>query len=120
MKLTLITVASTAVVLSFAAHAQDTSAMKMDGMEGMEMKQESKQESKQMAVADAEGTIKAIDPAKHTVTLAHGAVPAVQWPPMTMAFSVSDDQLAGLKVGDRVSFTFRVEGGKGTIVSIKK
>ena len=116
MKLTLIRVASTAVVLSFAAHAQYTSAMKMDGMEGMEMKQE----SRQMAVADAEGTIKAIDPAKHTVTLAHGAVPAVQWPPMTMAFSVSDDQLAGLKVGDRVSFTFRVEGGKGTIVSIKK
>ncbi|WP_425608146.1 hypothetical protein [Pseudomonas paracarnis] len=51
MKLTLITVASTAVVFSLAAHAQETPAMKMDGMEGMEMKQE----SKQMAVANAEG-----------------------------------------------------------------
>jgi len=116
MKLTLITVASTVVLFSLATHAEDMPGMKMDGMEGMEMKQE----SKQAPVASAEGTIKAIDPAKHTVTLAHGAVPAVQWPPMTMAFSVAEDQLTGLKVGDRVSFSFRLEGGKATIVSIKK
>ncbi|MES2233183.1 copper-binding protein [Pseudomonas veronii] len=116
MKLTLIAVASTIVTLSFSAMAEDMPGMKMDGMEGMQMKQE----SKQTPVANAEGTIKAIDPAKHTVTLAHGAVPAVQWPPMTMAFSVAEDQLAGLSVGDRVSFSFRLEGGKATIVSIKK
>ena len=120
MKLTLIAAASIVVTLSFSALAEDMPGMKMDGMEGMEMKQESKQESKQTPVASAEGTIKAIDPAKHTVTLAHGAVPAVQWPPMTMAFSVAEDQLAGLSVGDRVSFSFRLEGGKATIVSIKK
>ncbi|QXZ14675.1 copper-binding protein [Pseudomonas sp. AO-1] len=116
MKLTLIAIASTIVTLSFSATAEDMPGMKMDGMEGMQMKQE----SKQTPVANAEGTIKAIDPAKHTVTLAHGAVPAVQWPPMTMAFSVAEDQLAGLSVGDRVSFSFRLEGGKATIVSIKK
>ena len=120
MKLTLTAVASTAIMFSLAIHAEDMPGMKMDGMDGMEMKQESKQESKQTPVASAEGTIKAIDPAKHTVTLAHGAVPAVQWPPMTMAFSVAEDQLAGLSVGDRVSFSFRLEGGKATIVSIKK
>lgn len=74
MKLTLIAVASTIVTLSFSAMAEDMPGMKMDGMEGMQMKQE----SKQTPVANAEGTIKAIDPAKHTVTLAHGAVPAVQ------------------------------------------
>ncbi|WP_442110825.1 copper-binding protein [Pseudomonas sp. NUPR-001] len=116
MKLTLITVASTAIMFSFATRAEDMQGMKMDGMEGMEMKQE----SKQAPVASAEGTIKAIDPAKHTVTLAHGAVPAVQWPPMTMAFSVAEEQLTGLNVGDHVSFSFRLEGGKATIVSIKK
>ena len=116
MKLTLIAVASTIVTLSFSAMAEDMPGMKMDGMEGMQMKQE----STQTPVANAEGTIKAIDPAKHTVTLAHGAVPAVQWPPMTMAFSVAEDQLVGLSVGDRVSFSFRLEGGKATIVSIKK
>lgn len=116
MKLTPIAVASIAVVFSLATHAQDMQGMKMEGMEGMEMKQE----AKQAPVASAEGSIKAIDPAKHTVTLAHGAVPAVQWPPMTMAFSVTEDQLTGLKVGDHVSFSLQLEGGKATIVSIKK
>lgn len=116
MRLPLIAVAGTAFLFSLVTRAEDMQGMKMDDKEGMEMKQE----SKQTPVASAEGTIKAIDPVKHTVTLAHGAVPAVQWPPMTMAFSVAEDQLAGLKVGDRVSFSFRLEGGKGTIVSIKK
>jgi hypothetical protein len=39
---------------------------------------------------------------------------------MTIAFSVTEDRLTGLTAGDRVSFSFRVEGGRGTIVSIKK
>ena len=116
MKLTLIAVASTVVTLSLSALAEDMPGMKMDGMEGMEMKQE----TKQAPVATADGTIKAIDTAKHTVTISHGAVPAVQWPPMTMAFSVAEDQLTGLTVGDRVTFSFRLESGKATIVSIKK
>jgi Cu(I)/Ag(I) efflux system periplasmic protein CusF len=116
MKLTLIAVASTVFALSLSAHAEDMPGMKMDGMEGMQMKQE----TKQAPVATAEGTIKAIDTTKHTVTISHGAVPAVQWPPMTMAFSVTEDQLTGLTVGDRVTFSFRVEGSKATIVSIKK
>ena len=116
MKLTLIAAVSTVVMLSFSAQAEDMPGMKMDGMEGMQMKQE----TKQAPVATADGTIKAIDTTKHTVTIAHGAVPAVQWPPMTMAFSVTEDQLTGLKAGDRVSFSFRLEGGKATIVSITK
>lgn len=116
MKLIRIAVAGTLVTLSLSALAEDMPGMKMDGMEGMQMKQE----TKQTPVANADGTIKAIDTTKHTVTIAHGAVPAVQWPPMTMAFSVTEDQLTGLKAGDRVAFSFRLEGGKATIVSIQK
>jgi Cu(I)/Ag(I) efflux system protein CusF len=116
MKLTLIAVASTVFTLSLSAHAEDMPGMKMDGMQGMQMKQE----TTQAPVAKAEGTIKAINSEKHTVTIAHGAVPAVQWPPMTMAFSVTDDQLTGLMAGDCVSFSFLLEGGRATIVSIKK
>lgn len=78
MKLTLIAVASTVVTLSFSALAADMPGMKMDGMEGMEMKHE----TKQAPVATADGTVRAIDPTKHTETIAHGAVPSVQWPPM--------------------------------------
>lgn len=116
MKLTLIAVASTVVTLSFSALAEDMPGMKMDGMEGMQMKQE----TKQAPVATADGTIKAIDTTKHTVTIAHGAVPAVQWPPMTMAFSATEDQLTGLTTGDRVTFSFRLEGSLANIMSIKK
>lgn len=116
MKLTMIAVASTVFALSLSVHAEDMPGMKMDGMEGMQMEQD----SKQAQVANAEGTIKAIDTTKHTVTISHGAVPAVQWPPMTMAFSVTEDQMKGLTTGDRVSFSFRLEGGKAAIVSIKK
>ncbi|ANJ54816.1 heat-shock protein HtpX [Pseudomonas silesiensis] len=116
MKLTLIAAASTVFALSISAHAEDMPGMKMDGMEGMQMEQK----TKQAQVANTEGTIKAIDSKKHTVTISHGAVPAVQWPPMTMAFSITEDQLTGLAVGDRVSFSFRLEGGKAAIVSIKK
>jgi len=116
MKLIRIAVAGTLVTLSLSALAEDMPGMKMDGMEGMQMKQE----TKQAPVANANGTIKAIDTTKHTVTITHGAVPAVQWPPMTMAFSVTEDQLTGLTAGDRVAFSFRLEGGKATIVSIQK
>ncbi|MEO6678465.1 MAG: copper-binding protein [Pseudomonas sp.] len=116
MKLAMIAVASAVITLSLSALAEDMPGMKVDGMEGMQMEQE----TKQAPVATAEGTIKAIDTKKHSVTISHGAVPAVQWPPMTMAFSVTENQLAGLIVGDRVSFSFRLEGGKAAIVSIKK
>ncbi len=116
MKLTLIAVASTVFALSLSAYAEDMPGMKMDGMEGMQMEQK----TKQAPVANAEGTIKAIDTTKNTVTISHGAVPALQWPPMIMAFSVTEDQLKGLTTGDRVSFSFRLEGSRATIVSIKK
>jgi Cu(I)/Ag(I) efflux system protein CusF len=116
MKLTLIAVASTVVALSLSAQAEDMPGMKMDAtpMKGMQMAQE----TQQAPVAKAEGTIKAVDTTKHTVTIAHGAVPAVQWPAMTMAFNATSKQLAGLKAGDQVTFEFRAEGMGATIVSI--
>lgn len=116
MKLTLIAVASTAFALSLSAQAEDMPGMKMDSMEGMQMEQK----TTRPPVANAEGTIKSMDTVKHTVTIAHGPVPSVQWPPMTMAFAAAEDQLKGLTTGDRVSFSFRIEGGRATIVSISK
>lgn len=116
MKLIQIAFASVLAALSLAAHAQEMPGMKMDDMNGMPMKQQAQQAQQ----ATAEGRIKAIDTAKQRVTIAHGAVPAVQWPPMTMAFAATSEQLAGLAIGDRVTFAFRLEGGAATILSIKK
>lgn len=41
-------------------------------------------------------------------------------PAMTMGFSATEQQLKGLKVGDKVSFDFRMNGGTATIVGIRK
>ncbi|MGV6475571.1 copper-binding protein [Azotobacter vinelandii] len=117
MKKTLTAVTSAVVALSLPVLAEDMPGMKKDDMpmEGMQMKKE----TKQTPVAKTKGTIKAIDTKNNTITLAHDAVPALQWPAMTMAFGATPEQLAGLKVGDRVEFEFRADGMKATIVSIK-
>ncbi|WP_085585630.1 MULTISPECIES: copper-binding protein [unclassified Pseudomonas] len=116
MKLIPITVAGTLVAFAFAAGADDMPGMNMDGMPNMQ----TTPATQQTRAAEAQGTIKAIDPEKHTVTIAHGEVPTLQWPPMTMGFAATPAQLAGLAVGDRVRFSFRMEGSKAVIVSIKQ
>lgn len=69
----------------------------------------------------AEGKVEDIDPKSATVTLAHGPVPTLKWPAMSMEFKVANNGLlAGLKPGAEVSFEF-VERGQGewVITSIK-
>lgn len=119
MKKTLIAVAGTIVALALPVQAHDMPGMKMDdmpmqGMQGMQMQQE----ANPAPTAKASGTVKAIDTEKSSVTLAHGAVPALQWPAMTMSFKATPEQLAELKVGDQVVFEFRAEGMQASIVSI--
>ncbi len=111
MKKTLIAVAGTIVTLCLPVQAQEVSGLKEAEMPGQ-------QETKPAPTAKASGTVKAIDIQKSSVTLAHGAVPALQWPPMTMSFKATPKQLAELKVGDQVAFEFHTEGMQSTIVSI--
>ena len=55
------------------------------------------------------------------VTLTHEAVPALQWPPMTMPFPLATPDLArGLKPGDKVRFTLRVQGDENLVTAIEK
>lgn len=117
MKKPLIAAGTLLLALSFAATAEDMPGMKMDGMDMDDMNAES---SKITPSASAEGTIKAIDTERHTVTLAHGPVAALQWPPMTMAFKTEPGQLENLQVGDKVAFEFLYEGGASKIVNIRK
>jgi len=51
-----------------------------------------------------------------SITLSHAPVPALNWPAMTMTFTLADPGLArGFKVGDRVSFAFDRAGGAPTV-----
>lgn len=67
------------------------------------------------AAIEAVGVLRAVDAKAGKVTLAHEAIPARKWPPMTMAFKVSDPALLkDLAVGTKVRF--RLDGQ--TIVSM--
>jgi Cu(I)/Ag(I) efflux system protein CusF len=51
------------------------------------------------------GVVRAINAKAGKVTLAHEAIPALKWPPMTMAFKVADAALLkDVAVGQKVRF----------------
>ncbi|MFR0692860.1 copper-binding protein [Enterobacterales bacterium AE_CKDN230030158-1A_HGKHYDSX7] len=102
--------------LPLAASAQEMPGMAMQGMQMDGMNRS----GTETAVASAQGTIRAIDDTRQRVTLAHGPVAALQWPPMTMAFKATPALLEGLKVGDQVDFEFRNASDGATLVSIRK
>ena len=64
----------------------------------------------------AEGQVEAVDARTGTLTIAHGAVPSLKWPPMTMDFQAANQGLlAGIGPGARVAFEF-VERAPGEYV----
>ncbi len=66
------------------------------------------------------GVVKGVDASKGTVTLQHEPIPSLNWPAMTMPFTVPDKgQLAKLKPGQKVEFDFVQEGSKSTITRLK-
>ena len=73
-----------------------------------------------MQTASAEGTVTAIDADAGTITVDHGAVPAIEWPAMTMAFDADEQLRQDVAVGDTISFEFTTGEGGNTITSITK
>jgi len=54
-----------------------------------------------------EGTVDAIDAAAGTVSITHGEIPALQWPAMTMDFSLASPDIAkGIAAGSAIRFEF--------------
>lgn len=70
-------------------------------------------------VATASGTVESIDAAAGKITIAHGPVAALNWPPMTMAFAATPEQIAAVKAGQQVDFEFTSEGMNGSLTSIR-
>ena len=66
------------------------------------------------------GVIKAIDMDSKKITIAHEAIPAVNWPPMTMRFTITPQtQLNNVKDGDSVDFTFVQQGNLSLLQDIR-
>lgn len=55
-----------------------------------------------------------------TITLAHGPVPALQWPAMTMTFRIPETVGQGVSIGDQVDFTFEAADGEPTVRSLTR
>ncbi|MBW8078525.1 MAG: hypothetical protein GJU76_10730 [Gallionella sp.] len=103
MKNSTLVLAVTLGMVSGMAQAE----MSAHDMAQMSMQPQPKQEGR--------GLIKAVN--GNTVQLAHEAIPALHWPPMTMWFSLRDPLPAGLKVGDRVRFELQQSDGKKWTIS---
>lgn len=61
------------------------------------------------------GTIKSIDLGTNSITIDHGSIEVLSWPPMTTTFPAPDVDLASFKPGDEVKFEVTAQA---TIVSI--
>jgi Cu(I)/Ag(I) efflux system membrane fusion protein len=72
----------------------------------------------------ARGKVRAVDPAGGRVELAHEPIPAMQWPAMTMEFTVRDKPALGqVKPGDAVQFELRTrpdQDGQYVIENLRK
>lgn len=66
------------------------------------------------------GIITAIDPRAGTITIKHGAIPAVGWPAMTMTFKAAPPTLLrGVRVGQTVRFGVRTEGMDAEVTALR-
>ncbi|MBU6502815.1 MAG: copper-binding protein [Burkholderiales bacterium] len=68
----------------------------------------------------AQGVIKKIDTKAGVITIAHGPINSLNWPPMTMGFRVRDKALlTGLKEGQKVDFEIAQEGDDYVVTKIR-
>ena len=76
--------------------------------------------AQQEQVISATGVIESIDMDSKKITIAHEAIPAVNWPPMTMRFTITPQtQLNNVKDGDSVDFTFVQQGNLSLLQDIR-
>ena len=87
-----------------------------DMMKGMHQANKGSKAARHEAV----GTVKSVDPAAGTVTLAHGPVKSLNWPAMTMGFTIKDKTLFDkLSVGKKVDVEIVQQDGNYVITAVK-
>ncbi len=86
---------------------------------GTEMSKEKSGGKSEVKVHRATGVVKKVDAAAGKVTIAHGPIPAIKWPAMTMTFSVKDGKaLEKLAPERKVEFQFVQQGTDYVITKI--
>ena len=108
---------SKALVLAlFVLAAAGTARAQSGGMKGMDMKMD-KTEAKG-SVHKGTGVVTKVE--KDKVTIKHEPVQSMNWPAMTMAFTVKDKALMDKLAKDKkVDFEFKQEGRDYVVTSVK-
>lgn len=71
-------------------------------------------------VHKATGVVTRVDAAKSKVTIKHEPIKSLEWPAMTMAFTVKDKaMLQKMAKGQKVDFEFQEQGRDYVITSVK-
>ena len=99
-----------ALMAGTPALAADMSDMNMNAPSG-------KSDGKQPTVQGT-GVVKSVDPDKGTITLAHEAIPALEWPAMTMRFKIDRQLASTVKPGQHVTFELAANGMGGAIKKV--
>src|SRR5439155_2202605 len=87
---------------------------------GMEMKGMGADKKAEAQSHKGVGTVKKVDRAGGKVTIAHGPIPTMKWPAMSMTFTVKDKALLGKFSQDKkVEFEFVEQGSNYVITSVK-
>ncbi len=121
MKTTLIVASSLALVATLAACQKKaeapapapSSSMMSGNMANMPM-------AGAMKHGMASGKVISVNAETGAISIEHGPMTDLNWPAMTMGFTAKPDQLAGIKVGDKVDFEIDWDGKAGTITKIAK
>src|SRR6266571_5186609 len=93
---------------------------KWKDMKGMEMKGMAADKKSEAKSHKGVGTVKKVDAAAGTVTIAHGPILTMKWPAMSMTFTVKDKALLGKFSQDKkVEFEFVEQGSNYVITSVK-
>lgn len=71
-------------------------------------------------MAKGTGTVTAVDATSGTITVDHAPIPEAEWPAMTMGFKATPALAQSVKVGDKVAFDLKLQGGAGEITAIQK
>ncbi|WP_213131930.1 cation efflux system protein CusF [Citrobacter sp. FP75] len=75
--------------------------------------------AQQGQIISATGVIESIDTASKKITIKHEPIPAVNWPAMTMRFTlVPETKADDIKPGDKVAFTFVQQGNLSVLRDI--
>ncbi|WP_217704259.1 copper-binding protein [Piscinibacter koreensis] len=115
----LVLLATIAFSVTGGSYAQ-SAGMSMTG-DGMSMKAADKPSNdSQAATHRTDAVVKAADPSKGNVTLAHEPIKSLNWPAMTMSFAVKDKALfKKLAVGNKVHVAIKKQGADYVVTEVK-